>query len=132
MPIRKRTAMPSHVSRTRAARCSAWRTSPWRNGGRAAARVCAAGPPPEEDRHRGLEDEPEPARPREPLRNVLEEPHGEKVEAAVLVRHAQRARHRHREDGERERAEDEPNDSDVSFVASSAVLRQLVRGQADP
>ena len=32
----------------------------------------------------------------------------EEVEAAVLVRLAQRARHRHREDGERERADDEP------------------------
>ena len=33
---RKSTAMPSHVSRTTAARCSAWRKTPWRNGGRPA------------------------------------------------------------------------------------------------
>ena len=73
------------------------------------ARVHAARLPPEEDRHRRLEEEPELSRSREALREVLEEPDREEIEAPVFVRLAERARHRDREHGERQHAEDQAN-----------------------
>ena len=106
---RKSTAMPSHVSRNDGGPVLRAKEDPVEERRAPGARVRAARLPPEEDGHRRLEEEPELSRSREALREVLEEPDREEVEAPVLVRLAQRARHRDGEHGERQDAEDEPN-----------------------
>ena len=53
------------------------------------------------------EEEPEPPRTRQPLRQVFEERDGEDIEPAPILRLAQGAWDREREDGERENADGE-------------------------
>ena len=74
-------------------------------GGASRGGVGPAAPDPDQDRQHRLNQEPEPARPGEALRDVEKELHREQVEASALRRVAQGAGYGHPENGERQQAD---------------------------